>query len=182
MESLCTRVESLRVRFNLAGADLREFWKIFALLESQGLDIELTQRDVRKLEKFLELGYMGERLEWADIHLTAQIQAILYSLRVLKQLLELSRFDDDASLKLMAALKELPPLHLMMDSLHQSEYAGHGACMRLTNILESMVRSRHSLESHHVSTVRGSKRSITQEANIPSRNLLINMYDILEQQ
>ncbi|KAL3451338.1 XPG domain containing-domain-containing protein [Aspergillus insuetus] len=182
MESLCARVESLRVRFNLAGADLREFWKIFALLESYGLDIELTQRDVRKLEKFLELGYMGERLEWADIHFTAQIQAILYSLRLLKQLLELSRFDDDASLKLMAALRELPPLHLMMDSSHQFEYTGHGACMRLTNILESMVRSRHSLESHHVSTVRGSKRSITQEANIPSRNLLINMYDILEQQ
>ncbi|KAJ0416679.1 XPG domain containing-domain-containing protein [Aspergillus carlsbadensis] len=182
MESLCARMESLRAGFKRAGSSLREFWKIFALLESYGLSIELTQRDVQKLDEYLELGYMGEQLEWADIHLTAQIQAILYSLRVLKQLLELSSSDDDVSLKLVFALEQLPPLHLMMDSSRQSECADHGARIKLSNILGSTVRSQHLLESHRVSTIRGPQRSITQEANIPPRNLSINMYEILKEQ
>jgi hypothetical protein len=183
MESLCARVDSLRAGFERAGSSPREFWKIFALLESYGLDIKLTQRDVQKLEEFLELGYMGEQLEWADIHLTAQIQAILYSLRVLKQLLELSSSDDDVSLKLMATLEQLPPLHLMIESSHRGECADHGARIELSTILGSMVRSRHHpLESRHVSTIRGSLRSITQKANVRPRNLSINMYEILDEQ
>ncbi|OAX83047.1 hypothetical protein ACJ72_02593 [Emergomyces africanus] len=63
------------------------FWRSFALYDTL-IRMESKERpSIRKLRRFLEQGYCGEKLEWDDIHLHAQMQAVLYSLRVLKELL-----------------------------------------------------------------------------------------------
>ncbi|KAL2372314.1 hypothetical protein BDBG_09176 [Blastomyces gilchristii SLH14081] len=62
-------------------------WRAFALydvLARMGPDERLA---TGKLRRFLERGYCGEKLEWDDIHLHAQMKAVLYSLRVLKEVL-----------------------------------------------------------------------------------------------
>ncbi|OJD10652.1 hypothetical protein ACJ73_09735 [Blastomyces percursus] len=62
-------------------------WRAYALyyvLARMGPDERLA---TGKLRWFLERGYCGEKLEWDDIHLHAQMKAVLYSLRVLKEVL-----------------------------------------------------------------------------------------------
>ncbi|PGH29726.1 hypothetical protein GX50_07509 [[Emmonsia] crescens] len=67
--------------------DPAAFWRSFALYDVL-VRMEREERpSVGKLRRFLEQGYCGEKLEWDDIHLHAQMQAVLYSLRMLKEVL-----------------------------------------------------------------------------------------------
>ncbi|KAL4771674.1 XPG domain containing-domain-containing protein [Aspergillus nidulans var. acristatus] len=114
LELLQARLESLQPSFKKSSDNL-DYWAAFALRDVYLADAELAQNDFQKLEQFFKHGYIGKRLKWEDIHLTAQMHAVLYSLRILKQILDLFYPRDVVVLDLMAILDKLPPLHIMMD-------------------------------------------------------------------
>ncbi|EEH43982.2 uncharacterized protein PADG_00271 [Paracoccidioides brasiliensis Pb18] len=62
-------------------------WKCFALYDILSRMEGEDRPRVGEIRRFLERGYCGAKLEWDDIHLHAQMQAVLYSLRLLKELL-----------------------------------------------------------------------------------------------
>ncbi|KLJ09193.1 hypothetical protein EMPG_15386 [Blastomyces silverae] len=62
-------------------------WRAYALYEVLARMGPEERLGTGKLRRFLERGYCGEKLEWDDIHLHAQMKAVLYSLRVLKEVL-----------------------------------------------------------------------------------------------
>lgn len=94
------------------------FWILFALSEIYRDPSNTTAiPSAIHLERFLTKGFMGNRTEWADIHLIAQIQAVLYSLRILKQLAEIAT--ERICVQHQGMLADLPPLHLLMGSRHQ---------------------------------------------------------------
>lgn len=94
------------------------FWVLFSLSEIYCDPSNTTAiPNAVRLERFLGKGYMGNRTEWADIHLMAQIQAILYSLRILKQLIEINA--EKVSVQHQGILADLPPLHLLMMSRYE---------------------------------------------------------------
>ncbi|GIC86472.1 PIN and XPG domain-containing protein [Aspergillus udagawae] len=92
-------------------------WRIFALCEIYGLgDSGSPLPDAKPFSRFLNFGYMGDQTDWADIHLTAQVQAVLYSLRIMRQLIGFTTSANDLMLKIQDALMSLPPLHVLMRS------------------------------------------------------------------
>lgn len=96
------------------------YWRIFALSEIYcGETPKANLPNPGQLGRFLTLGYMGEKLHWADIHLLAQTQAVLYSLRILKQLLSVTMQINHCTSKVKAILAGLPPLHILMRSRHE---------------------------------------------------------------
>ncbi|PGH17537.1 hypothetical protein AJ79_01137 [Helicocarpus griseus UAMH5409] len=76
------------------------FWTAFALHDILA-QMEPDERpSLGKVRRFLELGYCGEKLEWGDIHLQAQVVVIMYSIRMLREVICLGKgkgkvFDDD---------------------------------------------------------------------------------------
>ncbi|KAJ5468686.1 hypothetical protein N7475_006438 [Penicillium sp. IBT 31633x] len=96
------------------GLATETFWFLFALSEiyRDGANTT-TLPSGKKLESFLTKGYMAQSAKWEDIHLLAQMQAALYSLRILKQLLDIAAPGDDLG-EIMSLLAGLPPLHIMM--------------------------------------------------------------------
>ncbi|KAE8377677.1 XPG domain containing-domain-containing protein [Aspergillus bertholletiae] len=94
---------------------LPAYWIMFALCELYEADSGLLILDHERLGRFLSLGYMDENHDWNDIQLTAQIQAVLYSLRILRQLLEGSMEICDDMVELKSILSNLPPLHMIME-------------------------------------------------------------------
>lgn len=118
------------------------FWILFAVIDSYGPDSGIDG-DFQKLKQFLRVGYMGKRLEWADIHLSAQIYSVLYSLRVLKQVLELSNSMGTVAGGLEAILKGLPPLHIIMDPVHQHTemFSADITTTQLSDMFESLAQN-----------------------------------------
>ncbi|KAF3480997.1 uncharacterized protein GIQ15_06344 [Arthroderma uncinatum] len=75
----------------------------------------------RAMKNFFKVGYAGEMLKWDDIHLRAQILCTLYSLRMLKQFLQVSSLSGGARVQrlrkqLLDVLSELPPLRILSDA------------------------------------------------------------------
>ncbi|EKV08510.1 hypothetical protein PDIG_58540 [Penicillium digitatum PHI26] len=90
------------------------FWFLYALSDIyRDGSGTTTVPSAKELESFLTNGYMVQSTKWADIHLLAQIQAALYSLRMLKQLFHIAAPDDDL-VESSSLLADLPPLHIMM--------------------------------------------------------------------
>lgn len=102
-----------------------DLWTMFALLVVYDADVQLTHSDIQRLEQFLDLGYMGERLEWADIHLAAQMHAVLYSLRLLKQVVALMNPAYILTMRLNFFLLNLPPLCVLMKVATRQRAASH---------------------------------------------------------
>lgn len=115
MRVLCERLNSMRAVF---GGDVSSsrFWALFAISDIYGFETRTTMLEIERLCRFLTLGYMGEKLEWADIHLRARINAMVYSMRILSQALELMSLTEGPMLKTKSILAALPPLHVMMRS------------------------------------------------------------------
>ncbi|KAL2005024.1 hypothetical protein VTN00DRAFT_2874 [Thermoascus crustaceus] len=94
------------------------YWRIFALNEIYSAEdkkrVIIPSRE--QLRHFLTFGHMGERLEWTDIHLLAQMQAVFYSLRILAQLLNVAALGTSVTEKVRNALVSLPPLRALMKS------------------------------------------------------------------
>ncbi|KAL4889302.1 XPG domain containing-domain-containing protein [Aspergillus ambiguus] len=118
MASLQVRLLSVQERFRL-GLGSEAFWRTFALTEIFREASSSTFPDYGQLGRFLTLGQSGYRLEWADVHLAAQIQSVLYSLRMLQQLLQVSVMVDETVARVKSILLGLPPLHIMMKSVRQ---------------------------------------------------------------
>ncbi|KAJ6153771.1 hypothetical protein N7470_006730 [Penicillium chermesinum] len=77
------RIALTRASFGAVSAS--QFWVLFALLDvyCDSLGASMLPRSMH-LQHFLQHGQLGCRLEWADVHLMAQVHAVLYSLRILK--------------------------------------------------------------------------------------------------
>lgn len=170
-------------------------WRAFALCEvflSRASQVHLP--DAAQLRRFFKLGYMGENLGWSDIHLFAEIQAVLYSLRILKQLIEVSGFHADVATKTIAILTELPPLHTLMKSRHEmireySNYIADGFEYRFFRLWEQMFDVKPSRT--HSSQIQSSPRlsrlniipkPIPVEQQAECQKKPSNIYGILSEQ
>lgn len=94
------------------------FWVMFALSEIYRDSANATTLpNAIQLEQFLKEGFMGRTTQWTDIHLLAQVQTVLYSVRILKQLLD-TVAENEISVECEAILTDLPLLHCLMMSRH----------------------------------------------------------------
>lgn len=117
LSSIQRRLDLARTTFGCSAQG--NFWVMFALSEIYRDSANaMTAPDAVQLERFLGKGFMGKTTDWADIHLLAQIQAVLYSVRILKQLLDVTA-DKETSIERQAILTDLPPLHCLMMSRHE---------------------------------------------------------------
>ncbi|KAL4759548.1 XPG domain containing-domain-containing protein [Aspergillus foveolatus] len=146
LELLQARLETLQSSFKKSNDNL-DYWAAFALCDVYLVaDAELAQNDFQKLEQSVKHGYIGKRLKWEDIHLTAQMHAVLYSLRILKQILDLFYPRDVVVLNLRAILDKLPPLHIMMDpaSRRAEVYLSILTTAQLSDCFGRLVQRRQS--------------------------------------
>jgi hypothetical protein len=116
-ETTISEMELLRQRLDLARSTFdstaESFWFMFALSEIyREASNPTTIPSGVQLESFLASGYMEQSTKWTDIHLLAQVQAVLYSLRMLQQLLHSATPTDLGEYE--SLLLGLPPLHIMM--------------------------------------------------------------------
>lgn len=115
-------LEILRNRLALARSAFQtttelSFWVMFALSEIYRDPSNSTLFPTAAgLEHFLRHGRIENQANWTDIHLMAQIHAVLYSLRVLRQLLGTA--NEDLRKKHQSLLSRLPPLHVLLGSRH----------------------------------------------------------------
>ena len=95
------------------------YWRMFALSEIYCRQINRAGfPGLQQLVRFLRLGHAGEALDWTDVHLLAQMQAVLYSLRILGQLLRASAYEETIS-EVKRMLSGLPPLYVLMKSRNE---------------------------------------------------------------
>lgn len=93
------------------------FWRIYAISELYNCnDKTLTRPSQKQLEKLLAFEYADERMEWTDIHALAQVQAVLYSLRILTQILHVIPVHGETEREARMLLANLPPLCVLMRS------------------------------------------------------------------
>jgi hypothetical protein len=79
-----------------------------------------------------------ETIEWDDIHALAQLQAMLYSLRMVYQIFQGLALDEGGPLgRLRDLLAQLPPLHLLMRSFHEVRRELYGSEQTLTRDTKS---------------------------------------------
>ncbi|KAJ5736623.1 uncharacterized protein N7483_001748 [Penicillium malachiteum] len=117
------------------------FWVMFALAEIFQEDHDSPMfPGFTGLKQFLESGRMGEMGDWVDIHFLASIHAVLYSLRILKQVLPM--IDEKIWKEHLSLLDELPPAHILLGSRHdltqgfQGEFFAHQSLCQLFQTYE----------------------------------------------
>jgi hypothetical protein len=117
ISDLSTLQKRLDLAQNVFGADDQStFWVMFAVAEIyRDPSSQTSLQGAVQLERYLTKGFIGQGTEWTDIHLLAQIHAVLYSLRMLQQLL---RFlpDDSPSGSNPLMLSNPPPSHNLLPS------------------------------------------------------------------
>jgi hypothetical protein len=114
--AFCARLRVVRAALG-ENATTAKLWRIFALCEIYGWgDSGTSLPKTKPFSRFLNFGYMGDKADWADIHLTAQVQAVLYSLRIMKQLVGFTTSANHLMLEMQDTLMSLPPLHVLMRS------------------------------------------------------------------
>ncbi|KAJ5514884.1 Small-subunit processome Utp21 [Penicillium fimorum] len=113
MDLVRKRLATAHAAFD-GGLTAESFWYLFALSDiyRDGAGTT-TVPSGKELESFLTKGYMAQSTKWMDIHLLAQIQAGLYSLRILKQLLDIAAPGEEL-VESSSLLADLPPLHILM--------------------------------------------------------------------
>ncbi|KAJ5645805.1 hypothetical protein N7490_002177 [Penicillium lividum] len=132
--TIASDLDLLSTRLQLASsvfgaATQPKFWVMFALSEIYRDSLNATSLlSAAKLEQFLGHGVTTTCSEWADLHLLAQIHAVLYSLRILRQLLGVTN-DLGLSEQHRDILSELPPLYRLVGSRHDvmSSFAGENS-------------------------------------------------------
>lgn len=76
------------------------FWKVFALCEL----FSISPKDrigLLLLKRYLETGKSGDNLQWNDIHMLAQLEAILYSMKILATFATLALSSLEGDLKIL---------------------------------------------------------------------------------
>ncbi|KAF9885123.1 hypothetical protein FE257_000700 [Aspergillus nanangensis] len=143
--------------------------------------------DSGQLTRFLRLGRMGKKPNWADIHLVAQIRAVLYSLRILSQLLVFLQPTNDIVLQAKSLLAGLPPLHSLMmpidemagDSLEKSsvnEFVRQLYRMPVSPFTEASDETAASKDATKVKQVSSSDQRPTKKIRSGGAN---NLYELL---
>ncbi|PYI01277.1 hypothetical protein BO78DRAFT_379392 [Aspergillus sclerotiicarbonarius CBS 121057] len=169
------------------------YWRMFALyVIYDGQTIPSKEH----LTRFLRLGYMGKKLDWTDIHLLAQMQSVLYSLRILKQLLGFAGFTGDQTIQTMTILDCLPPLHILMRSVREmgEEFYTERSVSELVNrLIQLVAQSPYSEDAPNcgTDTRQHADDSATPTAEINElgavraslpQKTLSNIYELLSQQ
>ncbi|PKY00407.1 hypothetical protein P168DRAFT_307694 [Aspergillus campestris IBT 28561] len=95
------------------------FWRVLALYELYGPGRASAFLSAEQLSQFLRFGRMGVAVGWVDVHLSAQIQSVLYSLRILQQLNGIFVASSGHLDCLKSVLGGLPPLHVITRSLQE---------------------------------------------------------------
>ena len=122
-DTILSEMQSLSRRLSLARAMVDDniasprYWRLFVLgeLRCHRMD-KAGLLGTDQLERYLRLGYVGQALEWTEVHLMAQTQALLYSLRILKQALAAKVPHGEVASRVKSMLSGLPPLHVLMKS------------------------------------------------------------------
>ncbi|OJJ75398.1 hypothetical protein ASPBRDRAFT_118961 [Aspergillus brasiliensis CBS 101740] len=137
MNSLCLLLDTVQSQLGVETAS-PAYWRIFAFYiihyEQAGFNIHSTER----LRRLLMLGY-GDKLDWVDVHLIAQMQSVLYSLRLLGQLLGFTRFTDDISVRIRTILSNLPPLSILMRPVHEMTQEFRTGCS-VNDLVDRLVK------------------------------------------
>lgn len=118
-KTVASDLSMLQKRLDLArsvfkAADQSTFWVMFAIAEIyRDPSSQASLPGAVQLERYLTRGFLEQGTKWTDVHLLAQIHAVLYSLRMLQQLV---RFlpDDNLSGSNRLMLSNLPPLHNLL--------------------------------------------------------------------
>lgn len=143
-QTVTSELESLQKRLNLLRSTFghdshQDFWVMFALSEIYRDTNSAGIPDVIQLERFLAKGFMGKTTDWVDMHFLAQIHAVLYSVRILKQLLDVTA-DRNTVIEHQDILADLAPLHCVMLSRHEiiQYFAVDGRARRSVHLLSNM--------------------------------------------
>lgn len=128
MRSVCERLAMAQTVFD-GHLSSPASWEALALCEvySAKVTMEVSLPDEEQLRRFFRLGYIGKKFDWPDIHLVAETQAVLYSLRILKQLLDVTDHQGEPALRTRSILAGLPPLCVLMRSRYEmtEEHPGY---------------------------------------------------------
>lgn len=106
------------------------FWRIFAIAEMHlnATDTFPSRLDKQLLASFLGFGKANKInnssnsnnvVGWEEIHALAQTQSVLYSLRILSQIIKTVPHSQGLVAQLHAILSTLPPLHVLMRSYRE---------------------------------------------------------------
>ena len=113
------------------------FWPLYALSEISKINRSCGRPALGTLSKeavkrFFTRGRIGNMLSWEDLHLRAQLEAVLYSLRILKQILDVAIITladgimGEAAEGLRGELKRLPSLGKIEAALRGGIYRIRG--------------------------------------------------------
>ena len=98
-------------------------WRIFGFYEvchqRERAGKPALPKDV--IQRFLEVGYVNDMLVWDNVHIDAEVQSVLYSVRILKQILLACLCDFTGEIpalaeELAAQLDDSPPIRDLMGS------------------------------------------------------------------
>lgn len=186
---LCERLKTAQVAFG-GDISLPSFWRLIALCHIHGFDMEdVSPSHTGRLVRFLQIGCMGPKLEWEDVHLCAQINAVLYSIRILKQLLEIVPLSDEYLLEARPILAALPPLSITMrPRREQAKESGNIPVEETDKKFLGVFRQFHGTHIHGIeemqpqdSTRNGAKSQSRDKPKKEShtRHSASNLYGIL---
>jgi hypothetical protein len=181
LTSLRDRLLSIQERFQL-DSESEAYWRTFGLCEIFAEASSNTFPDYRQLGRFLALSRTGDGLEWADVHLAAQIQSVLYSLRILRQLFQLAETVDDTVAQVDSILLGLPPLHITMKSTRQMTegLVSQSSMSEFLGLFFGEERSEASDEHAQSANPSRSRSSLPQDrSNITVNRGPPNLYELL---
>jgi hypothetical protein len=132
LEGLKSFQRQYHLHHHHASRDSPLFWRTYALYEINKDWFSTNNhpsafKNHIALKTFLGLNrgpendsFENETIEWDDIHALAQLQAVLYSLRMVYQIIQgLAPDKGEALGQLRDLLARLPPLHVLMRSFHE---------------------------------------------------------------
>ncbi|KAI5302841.1 laccase, multicopper oxidase, benzenediol:oxygen oxidorectuctase [Ascosphaera pollenicola] len=144
------------------------FWKIFAICELF-TNSPKEKIDFSLLKQYLETGRRGDRLQWNDIHMHAQIEVILYSLTILGTFTRLALNSLEGNLKAITTkcakyLEDIPSVQnaAMMNA---SETAATRCAEVICSILGDNVHESH-LEGHREKSSKRRQKRRREPANL----------------
>lgn len=202
LHALQDRLIEVGVFFNGNWSSL-EYWKMFSLNEvynPRKPDSTMIPNRA-ELENFLLFGQMGAELQWKDLHIFAQMQSVLYSLRILAQLFHivaLKGYRTEGFQNLQRILFCLPPLHELIslrderldqprahDFVHKFfELQGqedHNTDSQSSGSIQIKPHENEETVAEEWVEVRSSRRGPTAQVSwkkiIQERNM--NVYDVL---
>ncbi|PYH66506.1 uncharacterized protein BO88DRAFT_111613 [Aspergillus vadensis CBS 113365] len=194
MSSLCSLLDTVHLQTRLEIAS-PAYWRVLAFYiihyEQTGSAIHHTEH----LRRLLTLGN-GDNLDWANVHLMAQMQSVLYSLRILRQILGCTGFTDNLTLRTRTILDKLPPLSILMRSVHEMTQEFRTDCS-VSDLVDRLIKlmGKSSDEEDSPDYMDESRSGRDDSATLPTKvngsgdtrasrstRTLANIYELLSEQ